>query len=209
MESLEKQVKNIQKNRLLILASGKGTLFNSILRACKTGQLKAKVSALVSNKSSSPVLEKAKKENIPVKILDQSKFSGFEEWDKALCGFAKSQNPNLIVLAGFFRKIGPKVLSAFENRVLSIHPSLLPKYGGLGMYGINVHRAVIEKKEKISGASVHLVHAEYDTGPVLAQTTVPVSPGESPKSLQEKVKKAEQILYVSTLQKILTGAIKL
>ena len=200
---------NMQKPRLLILASGQGTLFDSILRACKTEELKAKLVALLSNKKDCLVLEKAKKEHIPIKILDPSKFSNFEEWDKALCDFAKSQKPELIVLAGFFRKIGPKVLSAFKNRVLSIHPSLLPKFGGLGMYGMNVHRAVIEKGEKITGSSVHLVHAEYDTGPVLAQAKVLVSPGESPKSLQEKVKKAEQVLYVSALKKILTGEIKL
>ncbi len=198
-----------KKTRLLILASGEGTLFQSIAQACKTNTLAGEIIGLISNKRKSPVLNKAQKENIPMKILDPKDFSSFSDWDQALCDYLKEKNPDLIVLAGFFKKVGSKVLSAFESRVLSIHPSLLPLHGGPGMYGINVHRSVIASGDKKTGTSIHLVHEEYDTGPVLAQKKIPVSTEDSPESLQEKVKKVEQTFYPLVLQKIITGEIQL
>ncbi|MDE0119361.1 MAG: phosphoribosylglycinamide formyltransferase [Bdellovibrionales bacterium] len=200
---------NNKKKRLVILASGTGTLFLSIVKSCKTGHLKAEVIHLISDHNQAPVLEKAKKENISVKILNPKKFSSFSDWDKALCRYLKSQKPDLILLAGFIKKIGPGVLSFFKNRILNIHPSLLPRHGGYGMYGVHVHRSVLEVGDKKTGISIHLVSEEYDAGPILAQIEIPVSPKDTPESLQKKVKQIEPTFYISTLRKILTGEIPL
>lgn len=194
---------------MIILASGTGTLFLSIALACKKGDLNAKVISLITNNNQAPVLKKAGREKIPAKVLDPKKFSSFPEWDEALCTYLKSKQPNLILLAGFIKKIGPKVLSSFKNCILNIHPALLPRHGGKGMYGIYVHRSVLNAGEKKTGVSIHLVSSEYDTGPILAQTEIPVSPNDTPQSLQEKVKKVEAAFYVSVLQKIINREIKL
>ena len=195
--------------RLIILASGTGTLFSSIAQACKTSHLDAKVISLISNNSEASVLKKAEKENVHTKILDLKKFPSFSEWDEALCAYLKSKRPDLIVLAGFIKKIGPSVLSSFKNCIVNTHPALLPRHGGKGMYGLHVHRSVLNTGDKKTGISIHLVSSEYDTGPVLAQTEIPVSPNDNPESLQEKIKKVEAVFYISVLQKIFKGEIKL
>lgn len=204
METLKPEI-----NRLVILASGTGTLFSSIVQACKNNTLKAKVIGLISNNKNSLVLQKAKKEKIPAKVLDPKDFPSFKEWDAHLCSYLKTQKPDLILLAGFVKKISPEVLAAFKGRILNIHPSLLPRHGGQGMYGIHVHRSVLESGDKTTGISIHLVSEEYDTGSLLAQKEIPVSSEDNPESLQEKVKKIEAVFYVSVLQKILEGKINL
>ena len=198
-----------EKLNLVILASGTGTLFSSIVQTCKKNKLKAKVTSLVSNNKKSPVLQKAKKEKVPVKILDPKDFSSFTKWDESLCSYLKKQKPDLILLAGFLKKIGPKVLTSFNGCILNIHPSLLPRHGGLGMYGIYVHRSVLKSGDKTTGISIHLVSEEYDAGSLVAQKEVPISLNDTPESLQKKVKKIEPIFYISTLQKIIKGEIQL
>ena len=195
--------------RLVILAGGKGTLFNSIAGACRAGTLKAKVMGLISHNHKALVLQKARAQNIPTKVIDPKDFSSYPKWDHALKTALNEKSPDLIVLAGFLKKIGPAVLTAFPGRIINIHPALLPRHGGDGMYGLHVHRSVLSAGDKTTGTSVHLVSKEYDTGPVLAQTKLPVSAGDTPESLQEKVKKTEQVFYVEVLQKILNGAIAL
>lgn len=204
METLKSDTKH-----LVILASGTGTLFSSIVQACKNNTLKAKVISLISNNKKSLVLQKAKREKVPVKVLDPKDFTSFKEWDAHLCSYLKTQKPDLILLAGFVKKIGPEVLASFKGRILNIHPSLLPRHGGQGMYGIHVHRSVIESGDHTTGISIHLVSEEYDTGSLLAQKEISVSSEDNPESLQEKVKKIEAVFYVSTLQKILEGKIPL
>ena len=197
------------KKRLLILASGTGTLFSSIVQACKKYNLNAQVIALISDKNQVAVLKKAKNEKVPVKILNPKDFSSFNDWDEALCIYLKTKKPDFILLAGFLKKIGPKVLSSFENRILNIHPSLLPRHGGAGMYGIHVHRSVLNSGDIKTGISIHLVSKNYDAGRLLAQTEIPVSPDDSPESLQKKVKTVEQDFYISVLQKIINKEISL
>lgn len=196
-----------KKARLLILASGQGSLFFSIVQACKSGHLNAEVIGLLSDNNKALVLKKAHAERITIKILKPKNFISFSKWDEALYNYLRERKPDWILLAGFLKKIGPKVLSAFKNRVLNIHPSLLPHHGGAGMYGIHVHRAVITGKDKKTGISVHLVSEEYDTGPVLAQKELLVFKNDTPESLQKRVKATEQTFYVSVLQKIITGEI--
>ncbi|GGP13527.1 hypothetical protein LDL08_33825 [Nonomuraea glycinis] len=113
---------------------------------------------------------------------------------------AESDDNDVVVTAGYMKKLGPATLTAYDQRIFNIHPALLPKYGGRGMYGLHVHRAVLAAGEMISGASVHLVTAEYDEGPIVARREVPVFPGDDPESLAERVLAAEHILLPSAIR---------
>ncbi len=194
---------------MLILASGQGSLFLNIVQACKAGHLKAEVIGLVSDNKNALVFKKAQVEKVAIKILDPKNFISFSKWDKALYEYLKEKKPDLILLTGFIKKIGREVLFNFKNRILNIHPSLLPRHGGKGMYGIHVHRAVIASGDKKTGISVHLVSEEYDKGLLLAQKEIPVFVEDTAESLQKRVKQEEQTFYVSVLKKIIKGEIPL
>ena len=193
--------------RLVVLASGAGTLFSAIAAACESKKLSAKVLCLISDKPSAPVVEKALKRNIPAKIFQPKDYSSFEKWDKALYNLLQEYQPDWVALAGFLKKIGPAVLKAYEGRMVNIHPSLLPRHGGKGMYGRYVHEAVIQAGDKTTGAVVHLVSKEYDKGRVLDQIKISVSPKDTADSLEAKVKQKEKEFYVSVLQKLIRGEI--
>lgn len=192
------------KKRLVVLASGTGTLFEALTRAFNPSTKPPcafEVVGLVSDKSHAPVITKAKKHGICVQKICPQNYRSFSEWDRALCVCLKSFRPDVVVLAGFLKKIGPQVLCAFPRRVINTHPSLLPRYGGKGMYGLHIHRAVLKAREKCTGVSIHLATQDYDTGPVLAQTKIPVLKNDSPQSLQARVKKIEQAFYVEVIKK--------
>ena len=193
--------------------------------------LNAEVLALITSNPKAPVIEKAKKAKVPFKILSPKQFASFAKWDQTLCSHlnqifnqparrgrkptdkgsrsvlsgeicAQLGSKDWVVLAGFLKKIGPQTLSAFNNRIINIHPSLLPRHGGKGMYGLHVHRSIIKAGDKKTGISIHLVSKEYDQGTLLAQKEIPVSPNDTPESLQKKVKKEEGPFYIATLNTI-------
>ncbi len=194
--------------RLLIFADGEGSLFSAIINACLRQILLAKVVGLVSSRVGCPVLTRAKRLQIPVKVFSKSDYLSWDLWDVALSSYCQSQKPDLIVLAGFLKKLGPKFLATFSHRIINTHPSLLPHHGGKGMYGIHVHQSVINRGDKETGISVHLVSKDYDSGLILAQKIVPVFAKDSAQSLQKRVKTKERSFYVSVLQKIIQGEIK-
>ena len=125
--------------------------------------------------------------------------------DTSICEVLSNYEVDFVLLAGYMKMVGPLVLSSFEGKILNVHPSLLPKHGGQGMYGINVHRAVIDAGEKKSGATIHLVNSDYDKGKILGQKSVIVDKDDTPDSLAKKVLKIEHSLYVETLKKIIEG----
>ena len=201
-----------RKKRLVVLASGTGTLFEALVRAFNRpappavakgegDHSPAEVVALVSDKKQAPVMDKALKYRVPVQTVCLQNHRSFSDWDKALCVCLKSLRADYVVLAGFLKKIGPEVLGAFPNRVINTHPALLPLHGGRGMYGLRVHQAVLKAGDKHTGVSVHLVTKDYDTGPLLAQTKIPVLKTDSPQSLEARVKKTEQVFYVEVIKK--------
>ncbi len=191
------------------LASHTGTNMQSIIDAIKDGRLNAMACAVISNNSSSGALERAKKEGIPAYHISAKIYPVQDELDDAIIDALKINGVNIVVLAGYMKQLSPKVIQAFNGRVLNIHPALLPKFGGKGLYGMYVHEAVINAKEKISGATVHLVDEIYDHGKILNQKTIEVSDNETPDSLAEKTLEIEHQLYVETLQKIASGEIKI
>lgn len=193
--------------KLGILVSGQGSNMTAILNACERGYLQAEVEVVISSNPNAKALTKAKERKIDVISFNETTNKNSEVLDTSICEVLHEHKVDLVLLAGFIKKIGPKVLSVYEGSILNIHPSLLPKYGGQGLYGINVHRAVIGAGEKKSGATIHLVNSDYDKGTILAQKSVIVDADDTPESLAAKVLEVEHVLYVETVKKIIEGNI--
>ena len=195
--------------KLGLLASGRGTVVQAILDACRSGHLAAEPALLVSNNSRSGAAERARREGVPVSHLSGVTHPGPEALDAAIASALDEHGVELVVLAGYMKQLGPQVLARFRGRILNTHPALLPKFGGHGMYGQHVHEAVLAAGETETGVSIHLVDADYDTGPVLAQSRVPVLEGDDPDRLAERVQKRERVFFVETLREIVEGRIEL
>lgn len=191
------------------LASHNGSNMQAIIDSIKRGELDAVPAVVISNNSNAFALERAKKEGIPAYHLSSKHYPNEEELDQAILDTLIKHNVNIVCLAGYMKKVGPKVLNYFKNRVLNIHPALLPKYGGKGMYGKFVHEAVLKAGEKQSGCTVHLVDEHYDHGRILGQKIVPVFPDDDVETLAQRVLEQEHKLYPEILQKIAKGEINL
>ncbi len=191
------------------LASHGGSNLQAIIDACKSGKLEAIPAVVISNNGDSAALIRARTESIPCYHMSGKTHPGPGELDEAILSAFLSHSINIIVLAGYMKKLGPKTLSHFQGRILNIHPALLPKFGGEGMYGMNVHKAVIAAGEKESGVTIHLVDEHYDTGAIIAQARVPVMPDDTPEALAARVLEQEHLLYPATLQRIVIGELRL
>ncbi|PQV63802.1 phosphoribosylglycinamide formyltransferase-1 [Abditibacterium utsteinense] len=186
----------------------KGTNFQAILDAIARGDLDARVSLLVSANENHGAVARARDANIQTLILPPGTLSR-EEWDHRVADALYEEGVSVVVLAGYLRYITSTLLEAFPSRVLNLHPSLLPAFGGQGMYGNRVHRAVLEHGCKVSGCTVHLVDERYDTGPILAQTAVPVLDDDTPDSLALRVQKEEHRLYPQCIEEILHDKLRI
>ena len=202
-------VTTTQRLRLGILASHAGSTMQSILDACAQGRLNAEVRVVISNNSNARALERAKTHSITTFHLSSVNHDATHDLEGAILEKLESHEINVVVLAGYMKRIGPRLLSRFRGCVLNTHPALLPKFGGQGMYGDWVHRAVLQSGDKVSGASVHVVEDDYDTGSVLSSVKVPVEKGDTPETLRERVQEAEREHYVEVLEKIAKGEIPL
>ena len=180
---------------LVIFASGNGSTLQAIIDAINENRLNAKINLVVSNNKNAFALERAKKAGIPSYIISSKKMI---EMDEELFCILENYQIDLIVLAGYLKMIGPKLLEKY--RIINTHPSLLPKFGGKGMHGMHVHKAVIDSKEKKSGVTVHFVNSEYDRGSIIRQTEVEVLETDNADSLSEKVQAAEKIQLIEVLQ---------
>ena len=185
---------------IAVFASGRGSNFQAILNAIQHRLLPARVCAVISNNSSAGALDFARAQRIPAIHLSQRQFSTEEAYVEKLLRTLKDHNTELIALADYMKKLPPRVVQQFRNRILNIHPALLPAHGGPGMYGMHVHEAVIASGETISGATVHLVDEEYDRGPIVLQKTVSVKPGDTPEQLAERVLAVEHEIYPLALK---------
>ena len=192
-----------------VIASHGGTNLQAIIDACADGSLDAQIRVVISNNSRSLALERARRAQIPTAHLSAVTHPDPTCLDAAIADALISHGVELVALAGYMKKLGPKTLRQYRNRVLNVHPALLPKFGGRGMYGERVHSAVLASGERISGVSVHLVDEEYDQGPVVAQTQVPVLPDDTPDTLATRVLEREHILYPQTIQRIASAQINL
>jgi formyltetrahydrofolate-dependent phosphoribosylglycinamide formyltransferase len=187
--------------RVAVLVSGGGSNLQAILDAQKAGQLgRAKVVLVLSSKAGVPALDRADKSDVVTAVLERGDYPDEEALQDAILATLEAAMTDVVALAGYMRKVGPNIVDRFNGKILNIHPALLPKYGGPGMYGHFVHEAVIRAGEKESGCSVHVVDEDYDHGLVLAQAKVPVLPSDTPETLAEKVLKEEHKLYPKTLK---------
>ena len=190
--------------KVAVLVSGGGTNLQAIIDAKAKGIIKnAEISLVISNKASAFALERAKKAGIEAKCIAPSAFGTRELFNKALIKTLDEAKIDLVVLAGFLVIIPCEMVAKYRNRIINIHPSLLPKYGGKGMYGMKVHEAVIKNKEKESGCTIHYVDSGIDTGEPIMSIKVEVSESDTPESLQKKVLEKEHILLTEGIKKLL------
>jgi formyltetrahydrofolate-dependent phosphoribosylglycinamide formyltransferase len=187
-------------HNLVFFASGSGTNFQSVIDAINSGRLQAQISGLITDRPEAVALERAEKHGIPTHIIDLKK----PDIGKHLLDLLSGLEPDLIVLAGYLKKIPDSIIEKYRGKIINIHPSLLPKYGGKGFYGMRVHQAVIENGEKASGCTVHFVDEIYDNGSVIEQVKVSVDKNESPDSLAKKILREEHKLLPRTIKKLLT-----
>jgi phosphoribosylglycinamide formyltransferase-1 len=187
---------------IAVLASGGGSNLQSIIDSTGKGILKgiAKVVLVVSNNSDSYALERAKNKNIKAVCLERKNFSGEESFNGAILKELQEEKTDIICLAGYLRIIGQEVVERYRSRILNIHPSLLPKFGGKGMYGHYVHEAVIRSGETKSGATVHLVDENYDTGKIIMQQEVKVLDCDVPDDVAKRVLAVEHKIYPEAIK---------
>jgi phosphoribosylglycinamide formyltransferase 1 len=199
----------ISEMNIAVFASGRGSNFQGILHAIDAGILPARVVVLISNKSDAGAVEIARAHNIPTRHLSKKMFSSEEAFADAMLEVLEENHTELIALAGYLKKIPARVIRQYRNRIVNIHPALLPLFGGEGMYGHRVHEAVIGHGEKVSGATVHLVDEEYDRGPIVLQEIVAIAPGETPDTLAAKVLKIEHEIFPLALKAFAEGRVKI
>jgi phosphoribosylglycinamide formyltransferase-1 len=200
-----RRARKIAKIKIGVLISGSGSNLQAIIDACDDGILKgrADVAVVIANKADAFGLERARQHNIPAIFADRKKFADGRSYGAYLVKELEVHNVGLVCLAGFLLKLEPNFVDAYAGRILNIHPALLPKYGGKGMYGHHVHEAVVCAGETESGATVHVVDTEYDHGPAVVQRRVPVLPEDTPDALAGRVLEVEHQIYPEAILKII------
>ena len=194
---------------IAVFASHGGSDLQAIIDGCKNEQINAAVVVVISNNKDSVALQRAKNENIPNFHMSAKKFCSEEILATEILNVLDQYIVDMIFLAGYMRLLHIDILEKYENRIFNIHPALLPKFGGKGMFGMNVHNAVINAKEKETGVTIHRVNAEYDSGEIVAQTKVAVMENDTPEILAERVLLREHEFLVEVISSIAEGKIQL
>ncbi|MBO5214134.1 MAG: phosphoribosylglycinamide formyltransferase [Clostridia bacterium] len=193
----------LTSTRIAVLVSGGGTNLQALIDAEQAGILgNGKISLVVASKPGVYALQRAEDNGIPSKVLPRKAFETIADYSKALADTLKEEKIDLVVLAGFLTIIDEQVYNAFPNRIINVHPALIPSFCGKGYYGLHVHEAALEKGVKVSGATVHIVTPECDAGPIILQKAVEVKPDDTPETLQQRIMEEAE-------WKILPEAVKL
>lgn len=195
--------------RVGVLVSGGGTNLQAILNAIDAGSIRnAKVEVVISNNVGAFALERAKKHGIPAECLSPKDFASRNEFNEALVAKIDSYDLDLIVLAGYLVKIPEIMIEKYRNKIINIHPSLIPSFCGVGFYGLKVHEAALQRGVKITGATVHFVDEGMDSGPIILQKAVEVKNGDTPEILQRRVmEEAEWKILPKAIDMIANGEI--
>lgn len=196
------------KKRIAVFASGGGTDLQSVIDAVRQGEIEAEIAVVIGSKAGIYALERARLAGIETAVFDKRDFEDLDAMYEALIVFLQKRGVDLIVLAGYLTILTPNIVRAFERKIINIHPSLIPKYCGIGFYGMRVHEAVIAGGETESGCTVHYVDEGADTGAIIAQTKVPVYPDDTPETLQKRVLEAEHRLLPQTVKRICKGELQ-
>lgn len=188
-----------------VLVSGGGTNLQAIID--KVHGRCGEIAVVISNNADAYGLTRAQNSNIPTAVVLEKEFADYEAYNQALIEVLKEHGVDLVVLAGYMKIITPSFVSAFPNRIVNIHPALIPSFCGEGYYGMHVHNAVIEYGVKVTGATVHFVNEEADGGPIIAQKTVEVADDDTPESIQKKVLRIEHTLLPWVVEQICLGKV--
>lgn len=192
-----------RKKHLAVFCSGGGSNFKALYQQIHERQLPCEIVMCLSNNSQCGAMHFAREHGIDAVHLSSKTVPNEEAFVQTMLSELEKRQVDLIVLAGYMKRVPKDVVRRYQNRILNIHPALLPKFGGDGMYGMNVHRAVIEAKEKESGATVHFVTENYDEGEIIVQGKVPIAPDDTPESLAAKVLEVEHRIYSDALARVL------
>lgn len=187
--------------RIGVLVSGGGTNLQAIMDAIDKGGINAKIETVVSNKSDAYALERARNKGIEAVCIRKKDFEDKAEYEKAMIQHFKTRNIDLIVMAGFMVILSSEFVNAFENKIMNVHPALIPSFCGEGYYGLKVHEEALKKGVKITGATVHFVSPITDGGPIILQKAVEVKEGDTPETLQRRVmEEAEWVIYPEAIR---------
>lgn len=194
---------------VVVLVSGGGTNLQAIIDAVESGQItNTKIAGVISNNQNAYALERAKKHGIPSLCISPKQFASREEFNEQFLEKVNELHPDLIVLAGFLVVIPPAMIETYRNRIVNIHPSLIPSFCGTGFYGLKVHEAALARGVKVVGATVHFVDEGTDTGPIIMQKAVEVEPGDTPEVLQRRVmEQAEWKILPKAIDLIANGKV--
>jgi len=192
---------------IVVLVSGRGTDLQSTIDATQEGWLKVNIQAVISDKEDAYALERAKQHGIPTYVLSKKVLKS--EFQEALLNLLTMLSPDLVVLAGFLTILGPQVVERFPQKIINIHPALLPSFCGKGFYGMKVHEAVYESGVKYTGCTVHFVDAGVDAGPIILQEVVKVDDDDTPETIAEKVLEVEHRLLPTAIKLISEGRVVL
>ena len=195
--------------RIAVFVSGGGTNLQAIIDKIKDGYLKdIEIGLVLSSSPDAYALTRAADNNIPSVVMRSKDYPSFDEWDEDVLKAVEEADCELIVLAGYLSLLGPKTVKKFSNKIINIHPALIPAFCGEGMYGIRPHVAALARGVKVSGATVHFVNEEYDSGPIILQKTVDVLPDDTPEVLQQRImKECEQVILPKAIRLIADGLV--
>lgn len=197
--------------KIAVFVSGGGTNLQAIIDNIEGGKLPGvEIALVIASNDKAYALERAAKHNIPATVMSVKSYASREEWDDAVVEKLQAAGTELIVLAGYLSLLGAKTVAAFNNRIINIHPALIPAFCGKGMYGIRPHEAALARGVKVSGATVHIVNENYDEGPILLQKCVDVLPDDTPEVLQKRImKECEQVILPEAIRLFAEGKIKI
>ncbi len=194
-----------------VLVSGKsgGTNFGALLEAIAREELHAHIALLVSTSEEHGAVARARAAGIKTLVLPPNSVQNPDDWEHQIADALYQEGVSFLVLAGYLRRVSAVLLEAYPRRILNVHPSLLPSFGGQGMYGMRVHKAVLEHGCKVSGCTVHLVDERYDTGPIVGQACVPVEDSDTPETLSSRVQMQEHRLYAQCIERVVQDQIRI
>jgi formyltetrahydrofolate-dependent phosphoribosylglycinamide formyltransferase len=194
---------------ILLSGRGRGSNMQAIIDAARDGRIPGEVALVASTSPGAPALERARQSGVPALLIAAEEYESQEELDRALAAAFEEARVDLVCLAGYMRLLGRAFLSRFPNRVMNVHPGLLPAFGGRGFYGRRVHEAVIESGARFSGVTVQFVDEEYDHGPIIIQKVVPVEWEDTPETLAARVLEAEHQAYPEAVRLFAEGRLRI
>lgn len=192
---------------VMVSGQGRGSNMKAIIDACKSGKISGEVALVVGVRDDAPAMERARAEGVKTVSVSPKDYESTDAYDDAVYSALVGSRIDLVCLAGYMRVLGAKVVDHFRNRILNVHPALIPSFCGKGMYGHHVHEAVLERGVKFTGVTVHLVDEDYDTGPIVLQSVVPVEQDDTPDTLAARVLVSEHQTYTDAIALFAAGRI--